>query len=107
MSSVAKNLLAYIPRLMSSQSVDVLLMPHSAPCPVTTPLFPVRAVARYTERLKGLAQYYAATLGIPTVFVNRCGPWVTTMPFMPVFTQRSWFLGCSAIVDSGRTMKAR
>ncbi len=102
-----ENLLAYIPRLMSSQSVDVLLMPHSAPCPMTTPLFPARAVVRYAERLKGLASDYATTLGIPTVFVNKCGPWVTTIPFMPMFTQRSCFLGCSAIVDSDGTMKAR
>ncbi len=99
--------LAYIPRLMSSQRVDLLLMPHSAPSPMPSLLFPASAVAFYNDRLKDRAERYAMMLGIPVAFINKCGPWVTTMPFMPFLTQRSRFPGLSAIADSDGTVKAQ
>ncbi len=100
-----ENLLAYLPRLMSTQLVDLLLMPHSAPSPMATLLFPVRAVAQYNQCLANLALHYARMLGIPAVFVNKCGPWLSPIPFVPWLGQRSKFLGRSAIVDSDGTVK--
>ncbi len=102
-----ENMLAYTPRLMTSQSVDLLLMPHSAPTPAISPVFPEAAARMFNEHLRNVAPYYASMLGIPAVFVNKCGPWVTTLPFMPFLTQRSSFPGLSSIADSDGTVKAQ
>jgi N-carbamoylputrescine amidase len=102
-----ENQLAYTPQLMYSQGVDLQVMPHSAPSPMPNPLFPRRAVAKYDENLKNLPSYYANMLGIPVVFINKCGPWVSPIPFMPFLTQKSSFPGFSAIVDSDGSVKAQ
>jgi len=102
-----ENQLAYTPRLMYSQGVDLQVMPHSAPSPMPNPLFPAKAVAKYNENLKKLPSYYAAMLGIPVVLINKCGAWESPIPFMPFLTQESSFPGLSAIVDAGGEVKAQ
>jgi len=102
-----ENQLAYIPRLMCSQSVDLMLMPHSAPSPMPNPLFPRKYVEIYNLHLKDLAPHYAALLGVPVVMVNKSGRWDSPIPFMPLLTQHSSFPGLSSIVDSDGTLKAR
>lgn len=102
-----ENQLAYTPRLMYSQGVDLQVMPHSAPSPMPNPLFPAKAVAKYNDNLKKLAPYYASMLGIPVVLINKCGPWASPIPFMPFLTQKSSFPGFSAIVDSDGKTKAQ
>ncbi len=102
-----ENMLAYTPRLMTSQSVDLLLMPHSAPTPMVSPIFPASAARMFNEYLGNVASYYASMLGVPAVYVNKSGPWVTTLPFMPLLTQRSSFPGLSTIADSDGTVKAQ
>jgi N-carbamoylputrescine amidase len=102
-----ENMLAYTPKLMTSQSVDLLLMPHSAPTPSVSPIFPESAARMFNEFLGNVASYYASMLGVPAVFVNKCGPWVTTLPFMPFIPQRSSFPGLSTIADSEGTVKAQ
>jgi N-carbamoylputrescine amidase len=103
-----ENMLAYTPELMSSRSVDMLLMPHSAPTPTVSPIFPASAARMFNEFLGNVASYYASMLGVPAVFVNKSGPWVTPLPFLPAFlTQRSSFPGLSAIADSDGKVKAQ
>jgi len=102
-----ENQLAYTPQLMYSQAVDLQLMPHSAPSPMPNPLFPAAAVAKYNENLRKLPVYYANMLGIPVVFINKCGDWVSPIPGLPFLTQRSSFPGFSAIVDADGTVKAQ
>lgn len=70
-------MLAYTPKLMTSQSVDLLLMPHSAPTPMVSPIFPASAARMFNEHLRNVASYYASMLGVPAVFVNKSGPWAT------------------------------
>jgi N-carbamoylputrescine amidase len=102
-----ENHLAYLPRLMHSQSVDILLMPHSAPTPTRGPLFPRKALEKNERRLRELAGFYAKMLGIPAVMANKCGPWETTLPGMPFLPQKSSFPGNTAIADSDGTVKAQ
>lgn len=102
-----ENLLAYTPRLMYSQSVDLQLMPHSAPSPMVNPLFPAKAVRKYDGNLKRLAACYATMLGIPVVLINKSGPWMSPVPGLPFLTQTSSFPGFSAIVDSDGTTLAQ
>ncbi|WP_287154356.1 carbon-nitrogen hydrolase family protein [Candidatus Solincola tengchongensis] len=102
-----ENQLAYLPCLMGSGRVDLLLMPHSAPSPMPNPLFPRRAVEEYNRRLRELAPHYARLLGIPAVMVNKCGPWVSPIPGLPFLTQRSSFPGFTCIADSDGTVLAQ
>lgn len=100
-----ENLLSYTPRLMCMHSADILLMPHSAPSPMPNPFFPARAVRAYNDNLKGLAQHYAAMLGMPVVFVNKCGPWTSPVPGLPFLKQKSSFPGYTCIVDGDGSMR--
>jgi len=102
-----ENQLAYTPQLMYAQSVDMMLMPHSAPSPMPGPLFPQKAVDMYNEGLKGLAGYYARLLGIPVIMANKCGRWQSPVPFLPFVAQDSSFPGLSTIVDSDGTLKSQ
>jgi len=102
-----ENQLAYTPRLMCSHSVDLMLMPHSAPIPSTGFFFPRTLKRIFEENLKHLAFAYAAQLGIPVVFCNKSGPWKTPLPGLPHFTQDSSFPGFSSVVDSDGTVKSR
>ncbi|MDI6830046.1 MAG: carbon-nitrogen hydrolase family protein [Actinomycetota bacterium] len=102
-----ENQLAYLPRMMCAQDPDILLMPHSAPSPMPNPFFPAGAVAGFNRLLEEMAPFYAAMLGVPAVFANKCGPWVSPMPGLPFLTQTSSFPGLSAIADGDGTVKAR
>ncbi|MGQ9757520.1 MAG: carbon-nitrogen hydrolase family protein [Actinomycetota bacterium] len=102
-----ENQLSYLPRLICSGRVDLLLMPHSAPSPMPNPLFPRRAVEEYNRRLKELAPYYARMLGVPVVMVNKCGPWTSPIPGLPFLTQKSSFPGYTCIADSDGSILAQ
>lgn len=102
-----ENMLSYIPRLMFTHSVDIMLMPHSAPSPMKSILTPRAAVDAFNANLKGLAQNYARLLGIPAVMINKSGTWETPLPLIPFLPQVSAFPGYTSIADSDGTLKAR
>jgi len=85
---------------MCEHSIDLLLMPHSAPTPEPSPLFPQKSVDKNNENLKNLAVYYATLLGVPAVMINKWGPWESPTPGIPFLYQRSYFMGGTAIADS-------
>jgi len=102
-----ENMLSYMPYLMYSQSVDIILMPHSAPSPMKSIFTPQKAVDAFNQNLKELAVSYAKQLGIPAVMINKSGRWETPLPGIPFLTQVSFFPGYSAIADSDGTLKAQ
>ncbi len=102
-----ENQLAYLPQLMHRQSVDLMLMPHSAPTPAQSSFFPRKQAEFYNNVLKELTPRYARLFGIPTIMVNKCGPWQTPLPGLPFAYQDSSFPGLSAIVDSDGVIKAQ
>jgi len=102
-----ENQLAYIPMLMYSHAVDLMLMPHSAPTPAPSPIFPPKQVELYNRRMKGLAAYYAKHLGIPAIMINKCGPWESPLPGLPFLPQKSYFPGYTAIADSNAEVKSQ
>lgn len=102
-----ENQLAYMPRLMCSQSVDLMLMPHSAPTITPRPWFIGKTIGRFESILKNLARVYASSLGIPVIMVNKSGRWRSPIPLLPFFDQDSRFPGFSAIVDSNGEVKAQ
>jgi N-carbamoylputrescine amidase len=95
-----ENQLAFMSRLMFEQSVDIMLMPHSAPCPTPTPLVPQRFLDGYADVLEKLPTYYARALGVPVIYVNKSGRFKSTVPGMPFYPQDSSFPGLSTIADS-------
>ncbi len=102
-----ENLLAYTPRLMRDQDVDLIIMPHSAPSPTPSVLFPRRQVRRYNQNLKNLAAYYSGMLGVPVVLVNKVGRWRSPLPLLPFLPQESSFPGLSTIADSNGEVRAQ
>ncbi len=102
-----ENRLAFLPKLMHQQSVDMLIMPHSAPSLSNSFLLPKRLVENFNGLLGGLASRYASMLGIPVVMVNKCGAWKTPLPGIPLMKQDSKFPGLSTIVDADGTVKAK
>lgn len=102
-----ENMLSYIPCLMSTHSVDIMLMPHSAPSPMKSILTPQKAVNAFNSNLKELAVTYAKQLGIPAVMVNKSGKWETPLPGNPFLKQVSSFPGFTAIADSDGKLKAQ
>ncbi len=102
-----ENLLAYTPRLMCEQDIDLLIMPHSAPSPTPSLLFPRRQVQRYNLNLKNLAAYYGKMLGVPVILVNKAGSWRSPLPLLPFLPQESSFPGLSTIVDSDGEIRAQ
>jgi N-carbamoylputrescine amidase len=101
-----ENQLCYLPQMMYRQSVDMMLMPHSAPTPMQNPLCSREYVDFYDSVLRECAQRTARLLGVPAIMVNKCGPWQTPLPG-PFTAQDSSFPGLSAIADSDRTVKAQ
>jgi N-carbamoylputrescine amidase len=102
-----ENQLAYASRLMFVHSVDLMLMPHSAPVPGASILIPDRHIEQHLSRLRDLASTYASMLGIPVLKVNKCGPWESPLPGLPFLPQRSYFPGLSTIADSDGTVRAQ
>ena len=102
-----ENMLSYIPHLMYTHPVDIMLMPHSAPSPMKSIFTPPKAIDSFNRNLKELAVYYAKLLGIPTIMINKSGTWETPLPGIPFLKQVSFFPGFSAIADSDGTLKAQ
>jgi len=87
-------------RRMSEEQVDLLLMPHSAPSITMGPLKLVGENGR--EMLRGLAGFYAAAFGVPTVMVNKAAgeeSW-SPVPGMPLARLRFDYVGQSTICDA-------
>lgn len=102
-----ENMLSYTPKMMYGHSVDLMLMPHSAPGLTPKPWFMAGLGRYHVENLRGLAARYARMLGIPTVYVNKAGQWKSPLPFLPLMDQDSAFPGLSAIADSDGTVVAQ
>ena len=66
-----ENQLAYASRLMFAHSVDLMLMPHSAPVPAASILVSNKHINQYISRLRDLASVYDSQLGIPVLKVNK------------------------------------
>jgi N-carbamoylputrescine amidase len=87
-------------RRLSQEHVDVLLMPHSAPCITMGPLKLVGDNGR--KMLRGVAEFYASALGVPTVMVNKAAgedSW-SPAPCVPLVRLRFHFLGQSTICNA-------
>jgi N-carbamoylputrescine amidase len=98
-----ENWLSYMPQLMHTQSVDIMLMPSSAP---TFPpsKFMKSFVNGYNSILKSLPTYYSKLLGIPIVSINKCG----LGPVLPMLSPRgSRFPGFSAITNADGSLKVQ
>ncbi len=102
-----ENTLAYMQGLMHDQAVDLMVMPHSAPLPQSSFFVRPDVVSKFEENLKTLASHYAGLLGVPTLMVNKSGPWQSPIPGFPFFRQSSVFPGLSAIADSDGRLKAQ
>lgn len=104
-----ENQLAYTPRLMCEHSVDLVLMPHSAPSPSKNLLLRWKELERYNREIKEIPQRLAQSLGVPVVMVNKSGPWRTKVPMLPFpfVKMDSTFPGFSAIIDSDGTIKSQ
>lgn len=103
-----ENQLAYLLQIMFEQSVDLLLMPHSAPTPTQSFFFRRKLVEYFKNEMVGqVARRTALQLGVPVVMVNKCGRWQSPLPGTPFFRQDPRFPGLSNIVDSDGTVKAQ
>ncbi len=102
-----ENALAYTPGYMYSQSADLMLQPHSSPARTVSKLVSPKAVETIRNTLEKRPLLYADMLGIPVIFCNRSGQFISPMPGIPFLKQDTHFDGLSAIVDSDGTQKAR
>ncbi|MDY6964866.1 MAG: carbon-nitrogen hydrolase family protein [Halobacteriota archaeon] len=102
-----ENQFSFIPKIMHQTSVDLLLMPHSAPTPEQSFLFPKKQAENFNEVLKKLAYHYASMLGVPVILANKCGKWQTPLLGLPSLSQNSSFPGLSTIADSDGAVKAQ
>ena len=91
-----------VARLMSEQSIDLMLIPHSYSIPAA-PTKDVSAadITRMKNNLRDMAPYYSRLLGVPAVSVNKCGPAEAPKPEGYIFP------GLATIVDSDGTILAR
>jgi N-carbamoylputrescine amidase len=91
-----------IARLMSKQSIDLMLIPHSYSIPAAPTKDVSEAdITRMKNNLREMAPYYSRLLGIPSVSVNKCGPALAPKPEGYVFP------GLATIVDSDGKVQAR
>jgi predicted amidohydrolase len=91
-----------VARLMSEQSIDLMLIPHS----YSIPAEPSKSVSRedierMRKNLREVAPYYAQLIGIPAVSVNKCGPARAPQPEGYIFP------GLATIVDSDGAIRAQ
>ncbi len=92
----------HVARLMSEQSIDLILVPHSCCLPAEPSQGTSREdLERMKKNLRGVAPYYARLLGIPAISVNKCGPARTPKPEGYVFP------GLATIADSDGTVRAQ
>jgi N-carbamoylputrescine amidase len=102
-----ENQLAYIPQIMHQQSVDLLLMPHSAPIPMQSLLFRRKQMEYFNNEIREVALRYARLFGVPALMVNKCGPWQSPILGIPFYKVGASFPGLSSIADSDGTLKAQ
>ena len=102
-----ENMLSYIPNMMYKHSVDLLLMPLSAPTPSSNFFFRRKQVEHYHKEIREVPLRAARTLGIPVIMANKSGRWQSPTPTLRFWKQDSSFPGLSAIVDSDGTIKAQ
>jgi N-carbamoylputrescine amidase len=102
-----ENHQAFMLRLMHQQSVDLILMPHSAPTPLQNLFFRHKYIEMYHDMLRELASRYARALGAPVIIANKCGRLQTPMPRLPFWRWDSSFPGLSSIANSDGTVKAQ
>lgn len=102
-----ENALAYTPRNMYLQSVDLMLQPHSSPAHTVSRLTPPKTVELFKDALSKRSTIYAGMLGIPVIFCNHSGKWKSPMPGIPFLKQDTHFDGLSSISDSDGTLKAQ
>ncbi len=95
----ADNQKADVAEIMSRQSVDLVLMPHSYPAPSSTSGFFTKEWM--IGNLQKIAPLYSSLLGVPVVLSNKCGPWERARVKGAVFP------GLSIIVDSDGSVKAQ
>jgi Predicted amidohydrolase len=100
-----------MPRLLHEQSADIVLMPHAWPAPLrTSKIVNETDVREARELVKGYAQFYARTLGIPVVFSDQTGPLAGNMGgFLGKLIDPAVFgyPGCSTIADSDGSVMAQ
>jgi N-carbamoylputrescine amidase len=101
-----ENFHCFLVQAMYHESVDMLLLPHSAPTPMQNPLCTRGYVEWYDNVHRECAQRSALLLGAPAIMANKCGPWQTPLPG-PFPPQDSSFPGLSTIADSDGTVKAQ
>ena len=90
---------------MHDEKVDLLLMPHSSPAP--TAFGPVAETINHG--LLNVASYCARVLGVPTLMVNKAGPFRFDSPIPPVpfASIRLGFGGCSTICGADGIVRAQ
>ncbi len=101
-----ENQLSYLPKLLLQQSIDIHLMPHSAPMPMVNAFFNKQNVDVFLDNFKNIAQFYSKILGVPTILSNKCGKFKSPLPGMNII-QDTKFMGLSTIVDSDGSIKAQ
>ena len=102
-----ENQLSFIPKIMHQQSVDLLIMPHSAPTPEQSLFFPQKQAENFNKVIEELGSLYALKLGVPVILSNKCGKWQTPLLNLPFLAQNSTFPGLSTIADSDGVVKAQ
>jgi len=100
------NHFAYTSRNMFSQSVDLMLQPHTSPTASVNMLTSQKVADFINERIRKLPVIYADMLGIPVILCNRAGYWHSPAPALGAVVDIPWD-GHSAIVDSDGTIKAQ
>ena len=96
-----ENTRAFLSELLVEHDADIVLQPHS--CPSIPSYLPRWAVRTFETEIRDTAKRYAMGLGIPAVFVNKCGPFDTPLPMFP-YRLRVPFAGSTAIADSDGTV---
>jgi N-carbamoylputrescine amidase len=91
-----ENQLSYLPQMVCSQTIDLMLMPHSYP-----------KIGQMVFSLRELAPSYARLFGVPAIVCNKSGPFRTGYPGVPFYRANSSFPGLSTIADSDGTIKAQ
>lgn len=97
-----ENLRAFLSKLLVKHDVDLVLQPHS--CPALPGFLPRWARRIFDQEIGGTAEKYAKGLGIPAVFVNKCGPFDSPLPLFPFNRLRVPFAGFTTIADSDGTV---
>jgi len=97
-----ENMRAFLSGLLVQHDADILLQPHS--CPALPHFLPQKFKQIFKDIIGRTPVTYAEGLGIPAVFINKCGPFHSSTPSFPYVKFRSSFVGMSAIVDSDGTV---